>query len=290
MAEYQIFADATADLTESFMGGLPPVEVIPMQVEIGGQGYTYGPGGNLTIAEFYRIQREGNFASTSQINPTVYTQYFEPVLQQGKDILCFCFSSGMSATYQSTQIAAQELESAYPGRKIVCVDTLGATLGEGLLIREAVKMQADGKPLDEVASWVEAHRLEICYGILVDTFDHLKHGGRVSATTAAVGTVLQIKPMLRIDEIGKLEVIGKPRGKKKAFSMLLSKMEDGWCPEVSKNVLVVHGDSPEYAAELSACVMDRFPDAAVEIGDLGPVIGAHTGPGLLALIYWGNAR
>ena len=287
---YQIFSDATADLTGTFAEELASVKVIPMQVEICGRNYTFGPSGDLTIAEFYKMQREGNFASTSQINPATYAEYFTPVLQEGKDILYFSFSSGMSATYQSAQIAAQELQEAFPERKIRCVDTLGATLSEMVLIREAAAMQEKGADLETVAAWVEENRLKVCVWFVVDTFDHLHHGGRVSTATAAVGTMLNIKPMLHIDTQGKLENTDKPRGRKRAMATLISKMEQGWCPEHSKTVTVIHADCPDMAEELKNLVAQHFPEAEIEVGELGPVIGAHTGPGLLAIVYWGNNR
>lgn len=288
--KYRIFADATADLSDSFMEGLPQVEIVPMQVEICGKIYTYGPGGNLTNSEFYKLQREGNFATTSQINPTTYTSYFEPFLKDGEDILYLCFSSGMSSTFVSAQIAAQELADLYPDRKIVCIDSKGATQGEALMIREAVRMQQSGASLEEISQWMIEHRMRVCYGVIVDTFDHLKHGGRVSSSAAVMGTMLQIKPLLRVDEDGKLEVIGKPRGRKKAYTEIVERMAQSWFPELGKTVLIVHGDCPEYAEGLKEQVAARFPDAEIEIDELGPVIGAHTGPGLLALIYWGNNR
>ena len=287
---YQIFADATADLTGSFAEGLSSVKVIPMQVEICGKSYIFGPGGNLSIPEFYAMQREGNYASTSQINPATYAEHFLPALQEGKDILYFSFSSGMSATYQSANMAAQELRAQFPERKIICVDTLGATLSEMVLIRKAVAMQQNGADMESAVAWVEENRLKVCVWFVVDTFDHLHHGGRVSAATAAVGTMLGIKPMLHIDADGKLENTDKPRGRKKAMAAMISKMEQGWQPELCKTATIIHADCLETAEELKKQIEMRFREAEVEIGELGPVIGAHTGPGLLALVYWGNNR
>jgi len=151
VAGYQIFTGATADLCEGMMEGLPSVKVIPMQVETDGREYTYGPGGNMTVELFYRLQREGSFAATSQINPSVYFQYFEPFLRGGTDILYLCFSSGMSGTFQSAQLAAVELRQEYPERMILCLDTLCASAGEGFLVREAVRKQAEGLSITELA-------------------------------------------------------------------------------------------------------------------------------------------
>ncbi len=290
MAGYQIFTDATADLCESMLEELPSLEVIPMQVEIGGQEYTYGPGGNMTVELFYRLQREGSFAATSQINLSVYFQYFEPFLRDGTDILYLCFSSGMSGTFQAAQLAAEELRQEYPERVIFCLDTLCASVGEGFLVREAVRKQAEGLSISELADWAMSHRLKVCHWFTVDTFDHLRHGGRVSSAAAVMGTALQVKPLLHVDERGCLQVKGKPRGQKKAMEAQLSRMDLGWTPETGRLVVIGHGDAPEAAARLRENVQARFPSAEIHVAEIGPIIGAHTGPGMLALIYWGSNR
>lgn len=177
MDGYQIFTDATSDLAPELTAGLPSVEMIPMNVEIGGTEYSYGSPEGITAKEFYRLQRAGNFATTSQINPTIYFKHFEPCLRQGTDILYLCFSSGLSGTYQSAFLAVEELQQEYPERRIICIDTLAAAVGEGFLVREAAKKQREGLSIDELASWVMEHRLEVCHWFTVDTFTHLKHSG-----------------------------------------------------------------------------------------------------------------
>jgi len=290
MGTYRIFTDATADLTSELIKGLAPVEIIPMQVEIGGAEYTYGSPDGITAQEFYRLQKAGNFAATSQINPTVYFQYFEPWLQQGVDIIYLCFSSGLSGTYQSALLAVEKLQTKYPERKIICTDTLAAAAGEGFLVREAAKRQLEGLTVDELADWVMEYRLKVCHWFTVDTFAHLKHGGRVSATTAVIGTALQIKPLLHVDKEGKLQAMGKPRGRKGAIAALLDCMEKGWIPALGKSVLIAHSDDFEGAVSLKDRIMERFPDAEVMVTGLGPIIGAHTGPGAMTLFYWGSNR
>lgn len=287
---YQIFTDATADLTDEPMAGLVKVEIIPMQVEIGGNDYIYGPGGNITVDEFYGLQKAGNFATTSQINPDTYLRFFEPCLKAGKDIIYLCFSSGLSSTIQSALICIEELREKYPERKIVCIDTLCASLGEGFFVREAARKQTEGLTFDELVEWANDNRLKVCHWFTVDIFDHLKHGGRVSATAAAVGTMLQIKPLLHVDTNGKLEVVGKPRGRKKAIELQISKLKEGWLPELGKLIIIGHGACPDGAQQLKAEVEKLFPDAEVYTMDIGPIIGAHTGPGMLAVLYWGSTR
>lgn len=287
---YQIFTDATADMCDEMLAGLPHIEVIPMEIQIGNETYVYGTAGDLTVEQFYEMQREGKFASTSQIRPDTYKAAFEPYLQEGQDILYLGFSSGMSGTINSANMCAIELEEAYPMRKVICVDTLCASAGEGFIVREAAKKQAEGMELEELVRWVTEHRLEVCHWFTVDTFQHLLHGGRVSAVAAVAGTVLNIKPLLHVDDKGKLRVMEKPRGNKQALKVKLAHMEQGWMPELGKLVLVGHGDSPENGKLLCERVAELFPEAEIYMVDIGPVIGAHTGPGMVALIYWGSNR
>lgn len=287
---YQIFTDATADMSQSMLLDLPPVRIIPMQVQIGGTNYQYGPGGSISVDEFYRLQRGGQFAVTSQASPETCRALFEPILRSGMDILYLGFSSVMSGMYQVASVCAQELLDQYPQRKILCIDTLCGSVGEGFLVREAARLQAEGMSLDDLAQWVEAHKLQVCHWFTVDTFAHLKHGGRVSSASAAMGTMLQVKPMLHIDNDGALCATAKPRGHKKAMEAQLNKMKEGWDPNASKLVVIGHADRPSGAAELKALVTSRFPDAEIHIADIGPIIGAHTGPDMLALIYWGTNR
>lgn len=290
MASYQIFTDATADCSPQWLASVPPVGIVPMQVEVGGKEYTYGPDGTISVRSFYDLQKAGNDTSTSQITPIQYFQSFEPALQAGKDVLYLCFSSGMSGTFQSAQVCAEELREAYPDRNIVCLDTLCASVGEGFLVCEAAQRQAEGYTLEELAKWVTQHCLEVCHWFTVDEFDHLRQGGRVSAGTAVVGTALQIKPLLHVNQNGELAVAEKPRGRKRAIEAQLNKMEQGWLPEMGKNVVVGHGACPDGAQALQEAIQKRFPEAKVFTADIGPIIGAHTGPGMLALIYWGNTR
>lgn len=288
MAAYQIFTDATADLPADIKGF--SIEVIPMKVEICGKEYVYGPSGNISVKDFYHLQRNGNYATTSQINPAVYFECFEPCLQQGKDLIYLCFSSGMSGTYQSANLSIEELKDKYPDRKIIAVDTLCASVGEGFLVLEAIRKQSEGLTIEQLADWIVEHRNQVCHWFTVDTFEHLRHGGRVSAAAAAVGTALQIKPLLHVDEQGRLQVKDKPRGRRKAISSQIMKMKAGWQPELSRLVVIGHGDDSEAAAQLYQAVREQFPEAEIRTAEIGPIIGGHTGPGMLALIYWGTNR
>lgn len=289
-SQYQIVTDAASDLTDSLLTDFPEIQVLPMEVIVGKKSYTYGPGGNLNSQEFYELLKQGNKSSTSQINPAYYLSEFTRILDLGYDVLYLGFSSGLSGMYQNARITAEMLSEQYPQRKIRCVDTLCAAPGEGFLVLEAAKKKREGYSLDELADWVEQHRLQVCHWLTVDGLSYLYQGGRVSTAAAVAGTALQIKPLLRVDDNGKLEVAGKARGNKNALLELLSKMEQQWNPQISKSVAIAYSGSPERIKVLCDAVIAQFPNAQCYTASVGPVIGSHTGPGLLALVYWGNQR
>ena len=286
MKEYQIFTDATSDLNED----LETVKIIPMNVEIGDKEYVYGPQGNISCSEFYGLQKQGKYASTSQINVLEYEKYFEEALKEGKDVLYISFSSGMSGTYQTACLCKNELEESYPDNRIICIDSLCAAVGEGLLIKEVDKKKREGMSMDELVDWVENNKMNLCHWFTVDNFDHLKHGGRVSAVAATLGNTLNIKPLLRVDEEGKLRVVKKIRGRHKAMAAQVECIVKTWSPEISKSVVIGHGDDLKAAEELKEYVENKLPDAEIYISDIGPIIGAHTGPGVMVLAFWGNGR
>lgn len=290
VSDYQIFTDAASDITNTLMNGLPHVEIIPMSVEIDGKSFMYGSDSEIAVSEFYKIQRAGGAARTSGINHSDYTRHFEPFLRRGYDILYLGLSSGLSGTVHSAFVCAETLKEKYPERKIICIDTLCASLGEGFLVREAARMQQEGLTLDELAEWVADMHKNVCQWFTVDVFDHLYKGGRISAAAAAAGTMLQIKPLLHVDGSGLLTVTEKPRGRRRAAAALLKKLSAGWMPEHGKLIIIGHGDCRDDAENLADAVKERFPEAETYITDIGPVIGAHTGPGMLAAVYWGSNR
>ena len=293
-APYRIFTDATVDLTPDLFQNLPEVSVIPMQVELFSKDrqetYLWESDKTVSSKSFYHLQRNGFHAKTSQITPYTYTKQFEPYLKQGLDIIYFSFSSGMSGSFQAAELCARQLRETYPERHIFCIDTLCGSVGLGFFVWEAVLHQRSGLTIEELALWAETHRSYVCHWFTVDTFEHLRHGGRVSPAAATLGTVLNIKPMLHIDETGKLQVAEKPRGSRKAMSAQLKCMETGWMPEISRRIIIGHADCLDEAERLKTLVLNQFPDADIYLSEIGPVIGAHTGPGMLALIYWGTNR
>lgn len=288
MSDYRLITDVTADIPETMASELADVDFLPMPVKIGEEDFDFG--NSDSIRRFYALEREGMFAMTAQITPNGYRDAFEAQLKAGRDVLYLCFSSGLSGSWNSVQLAAEELRPQYPERRLICVDTLGASIGEGLLVAEAARKQADGMDIETLAEWVTAHRLEVCHWFTVDGFTHLHHGGRVSSTAAMFGSLLNIKPLLRVDGEGKLVVSQKLRGMQVAQSALLNQMKQGWMPEMGRRIIIGHGDCLDRAEQLGERVRQAFPDAEIHYSYIGPVIGAHTGPGMMALTYWGSNR
>ncbi|MGN1405583.1 MAG: DegV family protein [Erysipelotrichaceae bacterium] len=286
---YQIITDATADINSDMLKGLPELEIIPMEVTIAAQNYYYGPQGNLDIREFYSLLRQGNYASTCQISPFTYTEYFEKYLKQNKDILYLSFSGGMSGTYNNACMVSKELMRSY-SNKIICIDTLSASIGLGLLVKYALTKQKEGLSIDETVNWIQGTKQNIAHRFTIDTFDHLKAGGRVSSQSAAIGTLLQVKPLLKIDEQGKLIVVEKPRGHKKALETLLRHLKDEIDYSMPKEIIIGHCDNEEDAIRLQKMIKDNFPGFNTYTCFIDPIIGAHTGAGMLAIAYYSLVR
>jgi len=227
-------------------------------------------------------------ATTAAVNPDGWASVMEPALKTGKDVLVLAFSSGLSTTYQSAVIAAKELREVYPDRTIHVVDTLCAALGQGLLVWYACRNRDAGMSVDELYAWVEEHKRNICHWVTVDDLSHLKRGGRISATTAIVGTMLNIKPIIFVDDDGHLINTAKVRGRKTAMEYLAKKL--GETGTDLDTVFIAHGDCPEDAAALEALVREKHGVKNVITGYVGPVIGAHTGPGVLVVFFMGTHR
>ena len=289
MSEYVIITDTSADIPASVLDK-GQIHLIPMVYQLNGEEHPHKDPGSWDSKAFYDQLRNGGTGSTSQISPAVYTDYFEPFLKEGKDILYISLSGGLTSTWQSSHLAATDLMEEYPERKISCVDSLAATGGQGILVILAAQNQEKGMSLEENTAWLEENRLHICHWFTVDTFEHLKHGGRVSGAAAMMGTLLQIKPMLHVSMEGKLDVAEKPRGAKRALAAQLARMKKGWTPEEGKLIVVGHGDCIDRAQELAEQVKTLYPDTEIYIAPIGPIIGSHTGPGMLALIFWGTER
>lgn len=287
MREYIITVNSTVDLPKVWLEERE-VPVIPLKYTIDGETYTDMEG--LTSKEFFDKLRDGKMATTSQINPEEAREYFEPFLKEGKDVLHLGFSSGLSGTLNSMRIAAEELKEDYPDAKIYIIDTLCACMGEGLLLYYALKQKDAGKNIDEVAKWAEENKLHICHNVTVDDLHHLHRGGRVSKTAAVLGTMVQIKPVIHMDNNGCLQVIGKERGRKKALNKIVSMAAEqiqGWENDMA---MITHGDCIEDAEYVAKQVREKLGIQEILINNIGTVIGSHTGPGVVAVFVMGNAR
>ena len=290
MSEYVLITDSSADLSQEMVQELG-VTVLPLSFTIQGKTYrNYPDNREMDLPLFYDMLRAGELATTSAVNVAEYTQAVEPILQEGKDVLILAFSSGLSSTYQASVLAAGELREKYPDRKIYTVDTLCASLGQGLLVYLAAQEQRNGKSIEEVRDWAEETKLHLCHQFTVDDLHFLKRGGRISATTAVVGSMLQIKPVLHVDNEGHLINIGKARGRQASLKALVDKMEKTVTEEGRKTVFISHGDCRKDAVTVADMVRERFGTQDIRINFVGPVIGAHSGPGTLALFYLGTER
>ncbi len=290
MSDFVILTDSSADLGVDMVRQLD-VQVLPLSFSMGTQIYhNYPDNREIDPHAFYQLLRQGQVATTSAINMAQYTDALEPLLQEGKDVLVLAFSSGLSTTYNSSRLAVEELQEKYPERKIYTVDTLCASLGQGLLVYLAAKERDAGKSIEQVRDWVEENKLHICHQFTVDDLHFLKRGGRISATTAVVGSMLQIKPVLHVDNEGHLINIAKARGRQASLKALVDKMEKTAIDPANQVVFISHGDCLEDAQTVEKMVKERFGVKEVYINYVGPVIGAHSGPGTLALFYVGSER
>lgn len=287
MRDYVITVNSTVDLPKEWLEERK-VPVIPLKYTIDNETYTEMEG--LSSKEFFEKLRDGKMATTSQINPEEARAQLEPFLKEGKDVLHLGFSSGLSGTYNSMRIAGEELKEECPEAKIIIIDTLCACLGEGLLLYKALQLKEAGKTIEETAKWVEENKLHICHNVTVDDLFHLHRGGRISKASAVLGSVVQIKPIIHMDENGKLQVIGKERGRKKSLNKIVDMAVEqikGWDNDIA---MITHGDCQEDAEYVAKLVRERLGIENILINNIGTVIGSHTGPGVVAVFVMGNKR
>lgn len=289
MAAFTIITDSTADLPKEYLKehGIPTMN---LRYIIDGESYGYDK--ELDVHVFYNMMREGKMPTTSQVNPEEAKEFFMKYREESKEILCISFSSGLSGTYNSARIAAQEVMEECPDTKIMVIDTLSASLGEGLLVHKAVSMRKEGKSLQETADWLEQHKLNLVHMFTVDDLNHLYRGGRVSKAAAIIGTMASIKPILHVDNEGHLIPLNKVRGRKKSLAALVDAMEHKMGDWRSQNdiVFISHGDVQEDAELVRDEVKKRFGIESFLINHVGPTIGAHSGPGTIALFFLGDIR
>lgn len=287
--DFIITTDNTADLPYSYYkeNGL---EYMYLTYALDGQ--IYGKENELSSQEFYARMRGGSMPTTSQINSEDAKAVWLPHLQAGKSILHLAFSSGLSGSCNSARLAAEDLKEEHPEYEIVVIDTLCASLGEGLLVHKAVKMKKEGKSMEEIAQRLEEHKLNLCHVFTVDDLFHLYRGGRVSRATAILGSMINIKPLLHVDNEGHLIAVGKVRGRKRSLASLVDMMEERLGSYKGKNpeIFISHGDCQEDAEYVAALVRERYGIEDILINPVGATIGAHSGPGTVALFFLGDKR
>ena len=292
MAGFKIVTDSTADLPKEY---LAENEIGCLNLCYIMDGVTYGgeTGKEMDVKEFYDQMRAGKMPTTSQVNPEEAKKYFESIIADGyMEILYLAFSSGLSGTCNSGRIAAEEIMEEHPDVKIIVIDSLCASLGEGLFVYYAVEMRKQGKSFSETAEWMKKHIQNFVHMFTVDDLNHLHRGGRVSKTTAVIGTLVGIKPILHVDSEGHLVAVDKVRGRKKSLLKLVDYMQEkmGSFREDNTMVMLSHGDAPEDAQFVADEVKKRFGIDKFLINPVGPTIGAHAGPGVIALFFLGEDR
>lgn len=290
MSNYKIITDSTSDLSLELVEELD-LHVIPMYYMVDGKDYlnTHDEG-DLSSHDFYDMLRAGKISTTSQINGEFFKDEVKPYLEEGLDIIYLGFSSGLSSTFNSIILATADLKEQYPDRKIIIIDTLSASMGEGLIVYHAAMRKKQGMSIDEVASWVEENKLHLAHWFTVDDLNHLKRGGRVSGAAAFVGTMLNIKPVLHVDNEGHLIPIEKVRGRRKSLEELVAHMEKTAIDPSEQTIFISHGDVPEDAKYVEKLVRERMGVQTVYINPIGPVIGTHSGPGTVALFFLAKRR
>lgn len=286
---FKIITDSTTDLPKEFF---LEHNVGCMNLSYIVDGITYGQDKELDWKEFYALMRSGKMPTTSQVNPEEAKEAFEKYIETDKEILYLAFSSGLSGTYNNVKLAANEIMEEHPDCKIIVIDTLCASLGEGLMVYKAVELKEAGKSLDEVVCWVQEHLKNLVHVFTVDDLYHLYRGGRVSKAAAVFGTLASIKPKLHVDDEGHLIVIGKVRGRKKSLSALVDYMGEkaGAYEEQNDIVFISHGDALEDAEYVRDLIKERFGIQKFIINHIGPTIGTHSGPGTIALFFMGESR
>ena len=288
--DFLIITDSTCDMPQEMADELG-LAILPIRVSMEDKEYAhYLDGRELGFHEFYEKLRAGVPAKTSAANQEDFLSLMEPALAAGRDVLYIGFSSGLSSTYNVGVMTAAQLAEKYPERKVYTVDSLSASFGEGLLVYHAVQQKLAGKSIDEVRAFVEENRLHLCHWFTVDDLQHLKRGGRVSAAAAAFGTMLNIKPVLHVDDEGHLIPVGKVQGRTTSIKALLKKMQETAIDPAEQVVFISHGDCEKDAEKLAAMVRESIGPKEIILNPIGPVIGAHSGPGTAALFFLGTKR
>lgn len=287
---YRIITDSCANLTDEQIKEYG-VEIISLKYYIEGREFeSYIKGKKTDYAETYRLLREKAMITTSLVSREDCDNIIKPILEGGEDVLILAFSSGLSGTYQNIALAVEDYKEQFPDRNIRVVDTLCASLGEGMAVHYAVKLKNEGKSLDEVADWLDENKLSICHIFTIDDLFFLKRGGRLSGTSAVFGTLMGIKPLLHMADDGKLYVTGKVRGRTATLEHLISSLGEKGIDIESQDIFIVHGDCEDDAKFIAQEVKKRYNVKNIVYNMIDPVIAAHAGPGTLAIFFIGKER
>lgn len=286
---YWIVTDSTIDMPKSWIESQENLRVLDLSYMMDDVAYV-SDGTDESIQAIYNAMRAGKMLKTSQVTPDIWEECFRTLLSQGQDVLTIAFSSGLSGTCSAAFIAAEEVRADYPERKLLVIDSLQASAGEGLMVHYAIQNRSEGMSIEENAAWIESNVQNFLAWFTVNDLMHLHRGGRVSATSAIVGSIIRIKPIMRVDENGKLAVYEKCPGRKRSIHVLAEKIiADIVAPE-KQIIHISHGDCLEEAQQLAKLIKEALPVIDVRISYVGSVIGAHTGPGVIAIFCMGNTR
>ena len=289
MKDFVITADSNCDLLDDYIKE-KNIGIIPHYYDL--DGTTYGDEINLTPKEFYDKMRTGQIPTTMASNPEVIRETFQNYIDQGFDILHISFSSTLSGGCNNVMAGARDLCEENPDAKIIVVDTLNVSLGEGMFVMKAVQMKEEGKTIDEITSWLEDHKMEFCVRFTVDDLNHLQRGGRISKTTAVIGSLMNVKPILYVNEEGKLVSLSTSRGRKKSLATICNNMIEslGKYKDEHDVVCIAHGDALEDANYLASLIKEALPNKQIIINFVSPSIGSHSGPGAIGLCFMGEKR
>ncbi len=287
---FEIVTDSSSNLTDDLIEKYK-LHILSLMFRVNGKEYySYEKGKKTELKQFYTMMRNKEEITTTLIDINTCTPIFEEILKQGNDLLYIGFSSALSGSFQAASMVLEDLKSTYPDRTILSVDTLGASLGEGLLVYHAAKLREQGKNINEVYNWVLDNRLHLCHWFTVDDLFFLKRGGRVSGSAAVLGTILGVKPIMHMDNEGRLILVEKARGRKRALDTLIDRMQKTAIEPQNQTVFITHGDCIEDAEYVATQIKQRLRVKDVLINYVDPVIGAHSGPGTIALFFLGTER
>lgn len=286
---YWIVTDSAIDMPKSWIDQQEQLRVLNLSYLMDDVSYV-SDGTDESIRAIYDAMREGKMLKTSQVTPEMWETCFRELLQAGHDVLTIAFSSGLSGTCSAAFMAADEVRADYPERKLYVIDSLQASAGEGLMVHYALENRAKGMSIDENAAWIEKNIQNFIAWFTVNDLMHLHRGGRVSATSAIVGSLVRIKPIMRVDENGKLAVYEKCPGRKRSIRVLADKIKADIVHPENQILTISHGDCADEAQQLADLLKESLPVKDVRISFVGSVIGAHTGPGVIAVFCMGDTR